>query len=1011
MRLKHIETLIDSVEPYFLIKDLGLQIINTHFINDLLQDSTDKRCLTKHEKELIDEFSFLGSNSSGYEFDAVKFLGQTVRILPYGYLNVTNLQNRYINIDDTTDNTFIAGSAIDLLAYYCNNDYDQAFQLFIKQYGDNIKDKIPYDIQYIEKATKPIFITRRNITNFLVKKLFLNDNNAANIKLCRNWAEKYNIGDITGYGFFDSSKNIYNMLMFFEHNALLDYTKEATKDASVLYSDFINNHLFKESSEWIVVPYFIDFHNVGAIKFINPKNNTIYFLELVNSKFSFAGIYRLPWNTDFTNTKIRITENENTALQLANFAKKTCNDDELLYLSVNYNASAPILRSSLLTLQKPILLHEPNITNLQLERELYDAFTQHSNNLQSELYICLFKDFKEDTSVFTFEAWVEKEFKRIVSEICVNQTTGLCTYKPELGYFLACCQFNNRKVKQKLMKWLLNQRYIELFNKLSELDENYHEYRNLFIKATNFGYLCRQKDDANRENERLVTNFVIKVDQNVIFPELDDILHKGRLIMGNNEEYPIVFYKNELNKGNPSTILEKIALRSFTKATFNNLDGEFGESGQTMPMIFDNKLGNVILNIVQKEIHKASCSYGVITPGWDKTNNIFNAVAWKVGASRVLNRIQTIHTLNVPIKGQGGALTKTIQNCFVPMGIDNVGFSSDLSFLNKNIKDLISSLLANLYRTYLGYDTVPFVILDSVYTRNLVKFVFSVFGQVKTLELPGNARLLKNNGETLRSVLNNYPIYAKCVNKEAESTILNAITNYPLYFFMDSANIKAEASVFTCDTVYQPQTYKQIASFTLETLHRFFKWLFTMNIQEIPVEQKCETQQQLIEEGDTIFSYLWWEDVVEECDKDINPESALRGLLVSMTASEIKQHINYYPEQECYVLKRLWLKEEARKASVVMYKTLKQAQKAWKDQKQAHYIYIDKEFFEENSKGVLSKNMKPIEVVNYFVSPELAITTTKYNTPKRSITKRELQKRLEAEMPGYTPDKFNLNII
>ena len=62
MRLKHIETLIDSVEPYFLVKDLGLQIINTHFINELIQDSTDKRWLTKHEKELIDEFSFLMYN-------------------------------------------------------------------------------------------------------------------------------------------------------------------------------------------------------------------------------------------------------------------------------------------------------------------------------------------------------------------------------------------------------------------------------------------------------------------------------------------------------------------------------------------------------------------------------------------------------------------------------------------------------------------------------------------------------------------------------------------------------------------------------------------------------------------------------------------------------------------------------------------------------------------------------------------------------------------------------------
>ena len=1002
MRLKHIETLVDTIDPYFLVKDLGLKIINHVSLAEIKK--TDKRTLTSDEKLVLQEYAACINQEN---FDIVKLLGQSIRVLPYGFLNLTNLQNKYVN---SHQQTFVAGSVIDLLSFYCNDDYDQAFDIFVKQYGDSLKDKSPYDIQYIEKITKPIFVTRRNITNFLVKKLFLNDNNSEGVKKCRNWAERYNVGDINGYGFYENSKNIYNMLMFFEHNALLDYSDEqnTTQTTSTLYSDFIKNHLFKESNEWVVIPYFVDFHRVGAIKFINPKDNTFYLLELVNSKFSFAGIYRLPWNIDFTNTKIRISENENISLQLGNFAKQTCNEEELLYLSINYNSSAPIVKSSLLTFNKPIVLHEEGNTNLSLERELYDAFTQHGSTVSSELYICLYKDFREDNSVYTFDAWIEREFKRIINTFCVNTSTGLCSYHPELSYFLNSCQFNNRKVKAKLMKWLLNQNYIELFNKLSELDEDYHEYRNLYIKPTNHGYVSKQKDDSKRENETLITNFSIKVDKNIIFPELDDILHKGRLIMGVNEEYPLIFYKNELNKGNPSSILEKIALRAFTKATFSTFDDE----QKVMPIIFDPKLGNILMNIVQKEIHKASCVYGVMKPGWDYQNNIFNAVAWKVSGTKSTNKIQTIHTLNVPIKGQGGALTKDIQNCYVELGIDVVPFDRDLSFLNKNIKDIICSLLGNLYRSYLGYETKPVYILDSVYSRNLIKFIFSVFSQIKPLNIPGNGRILKNNGETLNAVLNKYPLYAKCLNIESEKTVMPCLKDYPIYLLIQDTNIIPE-NVFTCDNItYSQVTYKKIASFTLETLQRFFKWIFMVPTQEVVIPNNCETLIQLIEEGNNIFSYLWWDDIVEECEKDINPESALKGLLSCMTCSEIKQHINYYPEKECYVLKRLWLKEEPRKASVLLYKVLKQAGKAWKDEEdQTHYIYIDKEFFEECSKGVLSKNMKPIEIVNYFVSPELAITTTKYNTPKRSITKKELQKRLEAEMPGYTPDKFKKLII
>ena len=97
-----------------------------------------------------------------------------------------------------------------------------------------------------------------------------------------------------------------------------DLVVDLTMGSGSSFASFINGKLFKESNEWIVVPYFADYHIINSLKFINPKNNSCYQVYLNNYKNSFAGIYALDPHVDFNNTKVRVLENvyETIVLQI-----------------------------------------------------------------------------------------------------------------------------------------------------------------------------------------------------------------------------------------------------------------------------------------------------------------------------------------------------------------------------------------------------------------------------------------------------------------------------------------------------------------------------------------------------------------------------------------------------------------------------------------------------------------------------------------------------------------------
>jgi hypothetical protein len=1024
LNLRHIENVIDSIDPYNLIKDMGIPILDEQGNNDYSIK------LSNGDKDKLIPSDLFGCN----------IRNKVIRILPNGFLNTRLYKDKdpISYYEDKIKEPFIAGTSIDFLSNYLGTsnelNYDEAFRLFFSYYSHYLKDKLYQEPSYIEKLVKPNFIKRQNVLRYIVKFLYLSDSYPNSTIMCKTWAARHNVQSMNGYGFYFTSKDVFNMLMYFNNNTLFDYYTQFTQesnssknpsllkvDTNLAFSDFINNHLFSDSKEWVVIPYFSDFHIVSSLKFINPHDDTYYFIRLENDKLNFAGIYSMHPYTNFSATKIRVIETIEDAISMNNYAKRLTVDNKLIYLTIDYNPSGLNRKSNFNTWSKILFLHQQN-SNFPLIRCLYDSLL-NKNSTNSDLYICNYSNFKEDTISYTYESFVEKEFKRIISEAYsgLDKSTSMSTKLAiDLDYFMKACDIDNlQNVKKACLNWLQDNQFFSVYKKLTEIKPEKIEFKSYSITTTANGYICEYKDNTgqNISDKIAITNFLIKIDNNIMFPNNDDILHQGKLIMG-DIEYPLSFYKSELKKQNDT--IEQIALKAFAKTTSTIITDVQSESGYMLPVIFDPTFSNALYTIIKHEINHAPSKYGVSTIGWDKANNVFNSLSWQANALKVFYKKQYIYSLSLgAMRGlnkkinNDNLVNSDLQKCFSNLPLSKSKTPITLDKLSKNIKDILSVILSYLYRTYLGYETIPFIVNDNVYARNLIKFIFSALGQVEAYNVPPNTRLIKTG--TLLSGINNYPIYLKC--DQGSKEFLTQYNKNPYIILVKSTelqNINEPINSYNIKVKYIKDEYKQIAAFTQHTLDRFFKWLYTTGINDFDLEnQKCSTQDQLIEEGNTIFRQLWSEKVYKQCDKESTPAEAFEYVIREMKLYHVTSCLNFYPENGCYVLKRAYLPEEAYNATVTLLQTLKKAGlgellKEKDNTRCNNYLCINKEFVDKllpTLKTLDGKTPDIVKDIKIFVSAPLALTYSKFGKPVRTIDRDELVRRCKYEV-SYNKKEF-----
>ena len=146
MRIKTLENIIDSVDPYFILKDLGFsigqkpakQIIDYKLRNCSANNYGDTGA---EEADLILKESTLEDlpvdSADAMEAYYAKINGNLLRVLPFGYLNIDTLfqlsnTQEFLPLEKLEDRMFVAGTSIDMLAYYMRGDYTKAFKIFFK---------------------------------------------------------------------------------------------------------------------------------------------------------------------------------------------------------------------------------------------------------------------------------------------------------------------------------------------------------------------------------------------------------------------------------------------------------------------------------------------------------------------------------------------------------------------------------------------------------------------------------------------------------------------------------------------------------------------------------------------------------------------------------------------------------------------------------------------------------------------------------------------------------------
>lgn len=880
MQLKIIESIIDSIDPYQFSKDLGYNPI--------------KILLNKE------------SNSYLYYSD---INNQKIRILNTAFVNL-NLQN------NLNSKSFIAGSGIDLLAYYYDWNYDKALTMFFNLYGNALKGKLIHSPKFIKNIILNTFIKRKNLLHYLIPLLFKEDLVRYHTSIA--WLSKKNIdiSNIKGYLTILDAENLHKFLAFIFDNSFIDFYQVEEHDS---YKQFDYKSIFSEniysSKEWIVIPYFSNYYNLAAIKLINPFTSEEYIIYIDKSKILYAGLYTLPLDIDITN-KIRFLEDNLLAATLIANTKKLLNTS-LCYLPIKINPdgiyNAPIYFS------QPIYLYTKN-SNLQ--------YIKCINEIYPNLLICDFNNYCESNILLNWNNFISREFKALV--------TSEKILTPKIKAFLSIIDFSNSSIKPMLTSWLKENNYLDICTKLNEISNCTTNFRNFSILTTNNGYIAK---DKNNTNDIIITNFIIKIDNTILFKDQEDMLLIGRIIMG-DDEYPVKFFRKDLYK---KDALETISLKAFS--SFNLADNLLSNSNidpnyKTLPIVLDKSYKNSLVTVINTEISKANVFQGNLKLGWDKTNNSFTTPCWKA------------NSLDFKIQKQYFYYTSELDYIFETTLIRTKEYKDHINFLNKDIKNIISVILAFIFRTYYGLNIKPCYVLDTKDARNLIKFIFAALGQLRPYNLEINKRLLKSN--KLLENANKFPIYARSENIEY------AIQkdNYPFILFLKSDEAKLyKKDLYIINTQLAKEDYNKLTKFTLDTLNRFFKWLFNLSIEEFDSMEIVTTQNDIINEGNRIFSYLWWSEILKECNKDEDPNNAFALYLSKLDEETFYKIFVYAPSENKYILKRYSIRNNTLLEDTVnLYKILKKYSLSSKlNLVNFYYDTIDKNFFEKHISNVYLK--------------------------------------------------------
>lgn len=564
----------------------------------------------------------------------------------------------------------------------------------------------------------------------------------------------------------------------------------------------------------IVLPYFSSYHKVSHILVLNSPLHKPELFEVEPSRISYFGLLQRHPKNNVTklaytyaeaaklNTQYSRVSPENVCLHMMLDAAK--GGDYIVFPEVEYVITNPADDNfrAVATIQKYL----PSVAVDTQKINLYAAEKIES----SDIYLA----------------------KSLIKEIKAGKN------------IISLLDLINLKAdsKQLLLKKLHEEKY---FDEAEEV-RNYFKSLPIYnddkqtLYSNPFGYTLKKSGKDTFINS--ITNFIVELEQNVVFAESTDIFHAGNVTF-NGDVFPVILTQDDVEK---AADLEKAVRR----ATL----GSPGESALiNLPTVKDRGGAKYLISYLREQISSLPRTEGLPMLGWSPRRTSFYApyfIADKKG-SRLGKKY--FHPNN-----QALSLFTNDSSTIGQLHLD----------LPEPISEVISQCAAIITRSYLSMPVRAIPVYNSSEARALLSALFSALGQTSVAQLNHNIRGEDSPG------IRGFPHYAVgYVSSQANKSSL------PAFILCDAGLVINEH--FSAEILEQAkQTLKLV-------VQKVAEWAITTEAASFTQVQSVSRTAAYTSEGTQV--------IIDSCNLMSWPHSKkpfenLDNLLANIRPEEVKQY-------------------------------------------------------------------------------------------------------------------------
>lgn len=603
----------------------------------------------------------------------------------FGKMPVVLRDHEIICLDPNSD--FGAGSVVDCMVFCDRISYKKAVRDFIASHGDYFEKHVPFDRTYLADVLAIELLAHRRLFNWTRRQLH---------------TPKTTLGTARATSWLSA-----NRIRMATATSILFTGNEATFEEFLNLAHVTNSGLVDilpgSKSDLVFLPYYRSFGRLVRMDILDPKSGKRLEAPLGDYAVAYMGLQDIDPRAD----EVRIATSPWTAAALRSENKSLHPKRYYTRLATRPDMAGSIPHTKF---ARGVYLHTPNTvphTLLTLPDHVDDVFVADNELVAPVSPSIPYKDFllKYIAVLYRQQKGFTKMFRTFLEPLRSNARflEDLCEYLKNA---------NMHGAVSRISAWL---------------NVDVLRQSGMVVQETEYGYEALDEKTGRR---RLISNFTLKIECTVYYPQSGDVFCHGTAQMG---EVAVAYGCAESRLKQPTALAVRLAKRM--------------PEGVDEPRLLEKPASKLLSALWTARAEAVPRDIGCDWLGWSGNRSRFFGIGWVADKNGVNGMRMRYHP------------SQELFENFDPRGPVTL---SDLppppNYLDEGMQDLLNVAAAWMGRGYVGRTLNPVEFLDTPGTRALLSRLFRLLGQHKPLRLNPNLRSLDREKDFS---LTGYPVLAE----------------------------------------------------------------------------------------------------------------------------------------------------------------------------------------------------------------------------------------------------------